>query len=245
MEPIVSVTQLAKSFGGVAAVDGISFEIFEGEIFGLLGPNGAGKTTTIHMLLDIIEPDRGDVVMFGKNMRTHRQDIVRHINFSSSYLSLPWNLTVEENLMLFARLFTVPDPRARTEELLTLFDLNDDRRTMAGKLSSGQLSRLLLAKSLVNHPRVLLLDEPTASMDPDFADRIRTILRSLVKTERTSIVYTSHNMAEVESLCDRIAFLNHGSILTIDTPEHIITTFGKTDLEDVFIHIARNGKSIV
>lgn len=244
MEPIVSVTNLTKQFGKNLAVNGASFSVHEGEIFGLLGPNGAGKTTTIHMLLDVIEPDSGEIRMFGKSFRDDREMIMKSLNFSSSYLSLPWNLSIEENMMLFARLFGVRSPNARITELLERFELSDMRTKMAGKLSSGQLSRLLLAKSLINSPGALLLDEPTASMDPDFADRVRTILRALAKDEHTAILYTSHNMTEVEDMCDRIAFLRHGKILTIDTPENIMKQYGKENLEDVFIHIARNKEAV-
>lgn len=240
MSTVVSVHNLRKQFGKITAVNGISFDIQEGEIFGLLGPNGAGKTTTIHMLLDVIEPDAGEIRVFGETFLRGRESIIQRMNFSSSYLSLPWNLSVEENLMLFAKLFSVRNPKERMSELLTLFNLAELRKTMSGKLSSGERSRLLLAKAMVNRPRLLLLDEPTASMDPDFADRVRTILRALAKEERTTILYTSHNMSEIEDMCDRIAFLHHGKILAIDAPEKIIAQYGKEKLEDVFIHIARN-----
>lgn len=239
MNPVVSVNNLTKHFGTVTAVNDISFDIREGEIFGLLGPNGAGKTTTIHMLLDVIAPDAGEIRIFGKTFIENREEIMRNMNFSSSYLSLPWNMTVEENLMLFARLFSVKLSKQRIAELLELFDLTDMRKKLTGRLSSGQHSRLLLAKALINSPRLLLLDEPTASMDPDFADRIRTILRNLAKDESTTILYTSHNMSEVEEMCNRVAFLHHGKILSIETPQEMIARYGKQDLEDVFIHIAR------
>lgn len=238
MNPVV-VESLEKRFDDVTAVDGISFSIGEGEIFGLLGPNGAGKTTTIQMLLGVITPDGGTISVFGKDFARRGEEIRSSMNFSSSYISLPWNLTIEENLTVFGKLYSVPNLKLRIEELLELFGLMEFRKTITGKLSSGQLTRLFLAKAFINRPKLLLLDEPTASLDPDIADKTRQTLVRLTKEERTTVLYTSHNMAEVESLCNRIAFMHHGKILAHGTPADVIRSYGKENLEGVFLHVAR------
>lgn len=239
MSTVVSVKNLVKRFGKVTAVDNIFFEIQEGEIFGLLGPNGAGKTTTIQMLLDVITPDSGEIEIFGKSLRMHRREIFQQMNFSSSYVSLPWNMSVEENLRIFGRIFSVRNIDQRINELLKIVDLEAKRKVVVGKMSSGQITRLMLAKALVNRPRLLLLDEPTASLDPDIADRTRELLKKLTLEERVTILYTSHNMSEVEYMCHRIAFLHRGKILSTGTPAEVIRQYGKQNLEDVFIHVTR------
>lgn len=244
MDPIVRVDKLTKSFDGVVAVNGISFVIQPGEILGLLGPNGSGKTTTIQMLLGVLTPDGGEITIFGKPLRHHREEILAQVNFSSSYVSLPWNLTIEENLRVFARLYGVKGFPERLAELLKVFDLSAHRHTLTGKLSSGQLTRVFLAKALLNRPRLLLLDEPTASLDPDIADRTRQTLLALSAEEGMSILYTSHNMAEVSLMCRRVAFLRHGKILAAGTPESLTEFFGKQNLEEVFLHIARDDRVV-
>ncbi len=242
MEPLLVVHQLQKSFGAVRALDGVSFSVSPGEIFGLLGANGAGKTTLIQMLLGVITPDVGNISILGKPLAQHREELLAQMNFSSSYVSLPFNLTLEENLQVFGRLYGVVNLSERITELLQLFDLEPQRATVTGKLSSGQLTRLFLAKALLNRPRLLLLDEPTASLDPDIADRTRRTLKTLAKQDGVTMLYTSHNMSEVEFMCDRIAFLQRGRFLAEGTPQEIIARYGKEDLEDVFIHVARAGK---
>jgi len=237
--PILSVQHLGKSFGDAKIVRDISFDVNQGEIFGLLGPNGAGKTTTIQMILGIISPDAGEIELFGKSFKHHREEILKQCNFSSSYISLPWNLTVEENLSIFARLYEVDQAQTRIDQLLERLDFTKWRKTKTGKLSSGQLTRLLLIKALLNRPRFLLLDEPTASLDPDIADRTRQLLKQLVRDEATTILYTSHDMAEVEDMCNRLAFLHHGKIAALGTPAEVIKQFGRKDLEDMFIHFSR------
>lgn len=239
MQPILAVNHLAKSFDGKPAVRDVSFTVHAGEIFGLLGPNGAGKTTTIQMILDVLTPDAGDIRVFDLPLHEHRQAIMSRMNFSSSYISLPGNLQVEESLAVFARLYGVRSAQQRVEELLILLDLAALRSKLVGTLSSGQLTRLYLAKALINNPELLLLDEPTASLDPDVADRMRSLLRRLAAEQRTAMLYTSHNMAEVEQLCHRVGFLHHGRILAMGTPEEVITTFGRANLEEVFLHVAR------
>jgi ABC-2 type transport system ATP-binding protein len=244
MEAILRVENLKKSFDGTPAVRDISFAIQPGEIFGLLGANGAGKTTTIQMLLGVLTPDGGSITAFGRSLADDPEFILGQMNFSSSYVSLPFNLSVEENLRVFARLYGVPNPEARIDELLTLFDLLSYRRTVTGKLSSGQLTRVYLAKALINHPKLLLLDEPTASLDPDIADRTRTTLRDLAKNEGVALLYTSHNMAEVETMCERVAFLHKGVIRAEGRPADMVASFDRKNLEDLFLHIARGEPSI-
>lgn len=236
----LAVKSLVKKFGAHTAVDGISFSVQAGEIFGLLGPNGAGKTTTIQTILDVITPDSGQIEVFGLPFPTHREEILGQMNFSSSYVSLPWNLTVEENLAVFSKLYSLPSPKQRIHELLELFSIADERKTMTGKLSSGQLTRLFLAKALLNHPRLLLLDEPTASLDPDIAQRTRELIKNLARQEKTSIIYTSHNMTEIENMCDRVAFLQHGRFLVVGKTQEILKRYGHQNLEEAFIHFVRS-----
>jgi len=243
MEPILDVKNLRKSFDGTIAVKDISFSIQPGEIYGLLGPNGAGKTTTIQMLLGVLTPDSGSISIFGRDLQVEREHILSRMNFSSSYISMPFNLSVRENLNVFARLYSVSQPSQRITELLKLFNLDSYSKTLTGKLSSGQLTRLYLVKALINRPRLLLLDEPTASLDPDVADRTRTTLRELARDQGVTVLYTSHNMAEIELMCQRIAFLNHGRIEAEGRPAEIVKQYGRDNLEDLFLHIARRSEA--
>lgn len=239
MSAIIEVKNLAKNFGKAPAVKGISFNVYEGEICGLLGPNGAGKTTTIQMLLDLITPTSGTVKIFGKEMKGNREEILGAMNFSSPYVALPSNLKVIENLKTFARLYGVKDVKAKIAELADFFEIKDFLDKMTAKLSTGQLTRLNLTKALLNDPKLLLLDEPTSSLDPDIADRTRQMLLKIRKERNVTMLYTSHNMAEVEEICDRVIFINHGEIKDEGTPTELVTKYGKTDLNDVFLHIAR------
>ncbi|MDH4226974.1 MAG: ABC transporter ATP-binding protein [Deltaproteobacteria bacterium] len=240
-EPIVSVKGLKKEFNGTTAVDGISFEIKKGEILALLGPNGAGKTTTLHMLLGLITPTAGEIRIFGKDMNKERSAILSRINFSSSYVSLPYSLTVIENLTVFARLYGVKNHREKIQRLLETFEISGIMHDSTRKLSSGQLTRVSLVKALINDPEILFLDEPTASLDPDIADRTRKLLKKIKDEQGLSILYTSHNMSEVEELCDRVVFLDKGSIIATGAPEEIKKNFNETSLENVFLKIARQG----
>ena len=237
---IVEVENLIKKFGDFIAVNDVSFDIQEGEILGLLGPNGAGKTTTIQMLLDLITPTSGVIEIFGKEIHKHRTEILGQVNFSSPYVSLPNNLKVRENLLTFAGLYGVKNPRKKINELADVFDIKDLLPKMTSNLSTGQLTRLNLAKAMLNNPRLLLLDEPTASLDPDIADRARQLLLKIQKDQKITILYTSHNMAEVEEICDRVIFLNKGKITDNGTPEELIKKYGRKDLNDVFLAIARS-----
>lgn len=246
MQKVLEVKNLAKEYNpakagqvGTRAVDGISFDILEGEIVGLLGPNGAGKTTTIAMLLDLISPTSGTIKVFGKYLHQSREEILKMINFSSAYVSMPLNLTAFENLLTFARLYEVPNPRQKILELASLFEVKDQLPKILRTLSSGQISRLNLCKALINDPKLLLLDEPTASLDPDIADKTRKLLLQIRKERNLTILYTSHNMAEIEELCDRVIFLKQGKILAVDTPANLLKKFGRKNLQEVFLKIAR------
>ena len=236
---VIEVNNLAKNFGKVPAVKGISFNVYEGEICGLLGPNGAGKTTTIQMLLDLIPPTSGSVKIFGKEMKGNREEILGAMNFSSPYVSLPGNLKVIENLKTFARLYGVKDIKGKIAELADFFEIQDFLSKMTSRLSTGQLTRLNLTKALLNDPKLLLLDEPTSSLDPDIADRTRQMLLKIRSERQVTMLYTSHNMAEVEEIYDRVIFINHGEIKDEGTPAELVVKYGKQDLNDVFLHIAR------
>jgi len=217
--------------------------MYEGEITGLLGPNGAGKTTTIQMLLDIITPTSGDIRIFGKDMRNNREEILNDVNFSSPYVTLPSNLKVWENLRTFARLYGVRDIDAKIKELAIFFDIEDLIPKLTSSLSTGQLTRLNLAKAFLNDPKLLLLDEPTASLDPDIADRVQQMLLKIRKERGVTMLYTSHNMAEVTTLCDRVIFINHGKIVDDGIPAELVKKYGHEDLNDVFLEIARSAKT--
>ncbi len=236
---VLEVRNLTKVFRDVRAVDNISFHMNEGEILGLIGPNGAGKTTTMQMLLGLTTPTSGSVSILGLTMDSDREEILGRVNFSSSYISLPFSLTVEENLKVFSRLYSVKEAGKKIEELIEIFEIRDIRKEPTRRLSSGQITRVCLAKALLNNPEILFLDEPTASLDPDMADKTRKLLKKLNREKDISILYTSHNMAEMEELSDRIIFLNKGRILATDRPAQLLEKFHGKDLEEVFIKIAR------
>lgn len=236
---LLKVSHLTKVFKETKVVNDVSFEMSEGEILGFLGPNGAGKTTTIQMILDLIQPTSGKVEIFGKEMHANKGEILQQVNFSSAYVSLPTNLTVKENLYTFARLYGVKNYKEKVSELVEFFDISPFFTKLYGSLSSGQATRVNLAKSLVNSPRLLFLDEPTSSLDPDIADRIRKFLKKIQKENNITILYTTHNMSEVEELCSRVIFINEGKIITEGTPQKLIKEFGLKDLNEVFIKIAR------
>ena len=237
--PIVEVRNLTKRFGDFMAVDGISFDIQPGEILGLLGPNGAGKTTTIQMLLGLITPTAGSIRMFGLDLATHREQILQQVNFSSTYISMPYSLTVEENLWVVAKLYGMTEIHRRIDDVLKKVELEDSRTKVTRRLSSGQMTRLTLAKAFLTEPKVLLLDEPTASLDPDIAHKIRALLKEVRQSSGLSILYTSHNMREMEEMSDRIIFLQRGKIVAHGTAQEIMQRFGQRDLEDVFLKLAR------
>ncbi len=239
MTNAIEIKNLVKEFDGFRAVDDLSLSIEEGKITGLLGPNGAGKTTTIQMLLDIITPTSGSISVFGKELHAHREEILDITNFSSPYVALPTNLTVIENLLTFARLYGVKNPRKKIDELADFFEIRHLLPKLTGSLSTGQLTRVNLTKAFVNDPKLLLLDEATASLDPDIADKTRKVLKRMQLERGVTILYTSHNMAEIEELCDRVIFMNKGKIREEGTVAELVAKFGHKDLNDVFIEIAR------
>ena len=221
---ILEAKNLTKRFSKFLAVDNVSLSLKEGEILGLLGPNGAGKTTTIQMLLGILTPSAGEVFYFGKSLSDSREEILEQVNFSSTYSNLPWDLTVWECLSFVSYLYIIDDRKARIKKISELFRLDQILHKKISQLSAGQITRVNVAKSFINFPKVLLLDEPTASLDPDVADYIRKFLLEDRKKFKTSIIFTSHNMAEVEEVCDRVIFINHGKIVANDTPENLTKT---------------------
>jgi len=236
---VLSVNDLRKHYGDTVAVDGISFEVGRREIVGLLGPNGAGKTTTISMILGILEPDSGGIQVEGIDLARHRSRALERTNFAAVYAPLPGNLTVAQNLRVFGLLYGVPGLAQRTAALLRQFDLEAFRDTKCGALSSGEQTRVGLAKALLNLPNLLLLDEPTASLDPATAREIRARIREFAAQGHAGVLWTSHNMYEVEEVCDRVLFLSHGRILLEGDPKRLPAEHGKDNLEELFIAVAR------
>jgi ABC-2 type transport system ATP-binding protein len=240
-QAIVEVQNLTKRFGSFTAVDGISFEIQEGEILGVLGPNGAGKTTTIHMLLGVITPTSGVIRVFGLPFDRHREVILKQVNFSSTYVSMPQALTVEENLRVVGKLYGMERIGSRIDQVVARLEMEEFRTKLTRKLSSGQMTRLSLAKAFLTEPKVLFLDEPTASLDPDIAAKTRALILQMRRSSGMSVLYTSHNMREMEEMSDRIIFLSRGRIIAEGTAKAIKARFGETDLEEVFVKLARGG----
>lgn len=236
---ILEADCLVKVFGDAVALGGLSFSVAPGESLGLLGVNGAGKTTAMNLLLGLTTPTSGKVRIFGLDLWKHRIEILQQINFSSAYTSLPSNLLVWQNLLVFAKLYRVPKPQQRIDALLELLDITHLRKSVTGTLSAGESTRVNLAKALLNKPRLLLLDEPTASLDPDIADRVRKLLRRLQAETGLSILYTSHNMRDIEEVCDRLVFLHGGKVLAEGTPGEVQARFKRSSLEDFFIGVAR------
>jgi ABC-2 type transport system ATP-binding protein len=219
-------------------VDGVSFHVGRGEIVGLLGPNGAGKTTTINMILGVLEPSSGSVRIEGFDLAKERCQALARTNFAAVYAPLPGNLTVAQNLRVFGLIYSVPNLQARIDSLLAQFELERFRNTKCGLLSSGEQTRVCLAKAMLNDPRVLLLDEPTASLDPSMAKDIRSRIRSFASAG-TGVLWTSHNMYEVEDVCDRVLFLSRGRILLEGNPKTLPKDHGQPNLEALFIEVAR------
>ena len=237
--PILVVTNLRKTYGSTTAVDGVSFVIAAGEIVGLLGPNGAGKTTTINMILGVLEPSEGTIQIDDHDLATERREALSRTNFAAVYAPLPGNLTVEQNLRVFAMLYGVRAIASRIDALLEQFDLARFRRVKCGVLSSGEQTRVCLAKAMLNAPRLLLLDEPTASLDPVTAGEVRTKIREIATQGGGSVLWTSHNMYEVQAVCDRVLFLSHGRVLLEGNPKTLPEEHGKDTLEELFIAVAR------
>ena len=235
----ISVQHLTKRFASLVVVDDLTFSVARGEIVGFLGPNGAGKTTTLGMLLGLLLPTQGRVQILGLPMPGERQRILSRVNFTSPYGSLPGNLTVAENLTVFSRLYGLRNIQSRIDVLLERFGLTGMRRRTTGRLSSGEGTRLGLVKALLNDPEVLFLDEPTASLDPDGAERVRDSLREIRSERGMTIFYTSHNMQEVERLSDRILFLHRGRLIAAGPPGDVLRQFARDTLERMFVDVAR------
>jgi ABC-2 type transport system ATP-binding protein len=236
---VLSVSGLRKSYSEILAVDGVSFDVHRREVVGLLGPNGAGKTTTLNMILGVLSPSTGSVRIGGFELARDRARALAHANFSAVYASLPGNLTVTENLRFFGLIYGIAELGRRVEELVREFDLERLRDTKCGLLSSGEQTRVALAKAVLNRPQLLLLDEPTASLDPAAAQTIRTRIRNLAVEAGCGILWTSHNMYEVEEVCDRVLFLSHGRILLEGDPRRLPREHGAATLEELFIRLAR------
>ena len=238
---VIFVQHLTKRFGSQVVVDDLTFSVAAGEIVGFLGPNGAGKTTTLAMLLGLLLPTAGEVRILGLAMPAERQRILARVNFTSPYVSLPGNLTVDENLTVFARMYGLRSARERIDSLLERFGLAEMRGRIANRLSSGEGTRLGLVKALLNDPEVLFLDEPTASLDPDGAERVRDGLRAIRGQRRMTIFYTSHNMQEVERMSDRILFLFRGRQIADGPPGKVLRQFARESLEEMFLEVTRHG----
>lgn len=236
---VLSLTGLYKTYGQTIAVDGVSFEVGRNEIVGLLGPNGAGKTTVINMVLGVLEPTAGTIQVEGLDITENRRQVLERTNFAAVYTPLPGNLTVHQNMRFFSLLYGLDDPSKRIKELLSQFDLEKFRQTKCGVLSSGEQTRASLAKALLNRPHLLLLDEPTASLDPAAAQDIRTRICEFATQEDVGVLWTSHNMHEVEQVCDRVLFLSRGNILLEGNPKTLPREHGKETLEELFIAVAR------
>jgi ABC-2 type transport system ATP-binding protein len=238
---IIRVEALTKRFGSGVAVDGISFAVAAGSVTGLLGGNGAGKTTTIAMLLGLISPSAGDIAILGIDMVRHRHRALPLMNFASPYVDLPHRLTVQENLAVYAGLYSVARASRRIAELAAALDFQPLLDRHFGSLSAGQKTRVALAKALINHPKLLLLDEPTASLDPDSADRIRFYLEDYARSTGATLLIASHNMLEVERLCDTILIMRKGRIVDSGAPASLVARYDRESLEQVFLDIARGG----
>lgn len=235
----IAVEGLRKTYDSVVAVDRIDFEIAAAETTGLLGGNGAGKTTTIAMLLGLVEPTAGRIEILGRNMAQDRHHVAPAMNFESPYVDMPLRLTVRQNLTIYGRLYGVPDLENRIDAIAEDLNLNEFLDRATGKLSAGQKTRVGLAKALINRPQVLLLDEPTASLDPDTADWVRGHLESYRRETGATLLLASHNMAEVERLCDRVLMMKAGRIVDDGSPASLIERYGRTTMEEVFLDVAR------
>ena len=236
----IEVINLSKSYKNKKAVDNINFKVEEDQIIGLLGPNGCGKTTTIAMILGLLKPSAGKVLINNKNIEDHRISLLHKMNFISPYIELPKKLTVKQNLIVYGKLYSVKNLSDRIEYLTDKLRLDKFLNNITGELSSGQKNRVSLAKSLINDPTVLLLDEPTASLDPETGDFVRTFLKEYKKERKISILLASHNMDEVQRLCSSILMLKNGAIIDRGSPEELINKHGRKNLEEVFLKLVRD-----
>ena len=235
----LNVIELSKDYDGKNAVKNISFEVNQNEIVGILGPNGCGKTTTIGMILGLLKPTKGKVLIDGKEIEGQRVELLNNLNFISPYIELPKKLSVKQNLEIYGRLYDVKNLDSKIEYLSEKLRLNKIIYKITGELSSGQKNRVSLAKSIINDPMVLLLDEPTASLDPETGDFVRSFLESYQKEKKTSILLASHNMSEVERLCSSVLMMNNGTIIDKGSPDELIKKHGRKNMEEVFLKLTR------
>ena len=241
----IQIKNLSKKYKDTLAVNNISFSIEKNKTLGLLGPNGCGKTTSIGMMLGLIKPTSGEILIDNKNIESFKRDeILSRINFASPYIELPKKLTVRQNLEVYGRLYGIKDLKDRIEEISKDLDIKNFFNRNTGELSSGQKNRVSLAKSLINKPEILLLDEPTASLDPDIGDFVRTYIQKYRSKNQVTVLLASHNMNEVERLCDSIIMMKSGEIIDRGTCEEIIKKHGRNNLEETFLKIARNKDEI-
>ena len=236
---IITINNLAKSFKNILAVKNISFKIYKGTIIGLLGPNGCGKSTTMGMMLGLIKPSAGTVIINGQNIEYNRTKLLEKMNFISPYIELPKKLSVEENLKVYGRLYGVENLNDKISDLMEKLNLTEFRKRKTGELSSGQKNRVSLAKALINDPEILLLDEPTASLDPDVGDYVRSFIENYASTKGSTILLASHNMNEVERLCSEVMMMKNGEIVDRGKSNDLINKHGRKNLEEVFLKIVR------
>ena len=236
----LEIIKLSKNYNAKEAVRNISFKVKENEIIGILGPNGCGKTTTIGMILGLLKPTEGKVLISGIEIEKQRVDLLNKLNFISPYIELPKKLTVRQNLEVYGRLYDVMELKKKIDFLCEKLRLKEFINKITGELSSGQKNRVSLAKSIINDPSVLLLDEPTASLDPETGDFVRSFLEEYQKEKKTSILLASHNMSEVERLCSSVLMMNKGSIIDQGTPEQLIKKHGRKNMEEVFLKLTRD-----
>jgi len=237
-EPVLAAAGLCKTYGALAAVDDVSLQVRPGEIVGLVGPNGAGKTTIINMILGVLQPTAGAIRIDGCDLAKARSRALARTNFAAVYAPLPGNLSVEQNLRVFGMIYGVKNLTARIDALIEAYDLGRHRRAKTGVLSSGEQTRVALAKAMLNSPRLLLLDEPTASIDPSTARDIRGHITDFARRTQAGVLWTSHNMYEVTEVCDRVLFLSRGKVLLSGAPAQLIAEHGSANLEDLFIAVA-------
>lgn len=233
-EVVLEVRDLAKNYGTFRAVDGISFSVLRGKVVGFLGPNGAGKTTTIQMLLGITQVSSGNITYFGKNFFTHRQACLQRINFTSAFNTLMGRISVMENLLIYAGLYEVQHPKKKIKELAEYFEIDNLMNELYHNISAGQKTRVNMVKALLNDPELILMDEPTASLDPDIADKVLTLIEELKRERNLAILYTSHNMSEITRVCDEVIFLDHGAIVAQDTPVNLTKRISAARMRLVF-----------
>jgi len=236
---IIEINNLSKKFNNIVAVKNINFKINKGKIIGLLGPNGCGKSTTIGMMLGLIKPSSGTVIINGQNIENNRTNILEKMNFISPYIELPKKLTVEENLKVYGRLYGIKNLKDKVFNLMEKLNLTEFRTRKTGELSSGQKNRVSLAKALINNPEILLLDEPTASLDPDVGDYIRSFIEDYASNNGATILLASHNMNEVERLCYEVLMMKNGEIIDKGKCSDLVNKHGRKNLEEVFLKIAR------